>query len=81
MSKQNIKSPARAGDWCHGELQWTRPPAFVALEASAGLKKDVLKHSHLVLAPRGSTSSPSAGLRLVGGLMSRSEERRVGKEC
>lgn len=57
------------GDWCHGDLAWTRPRAFMELEEKAGLRKDVLKQSHLLLAPLGDAQVPRTGLRLVGGLM------------
>ena len=56
------------GDWCHGELSWHRPPAFAELETKVGLKKDVLKESHLLLARR-EEPTPTQGWRLVGGLM------------
>jgi SAM-dependent methyltransferase len=66
------------GDWCHGDLAWSRPPSYTALEDAAGVPKDVLKHSHLLFGAK-HTSSPHTGLRLVGGLMRSDDvERRYG---
>jgi ribosomal protein RSM22 (predicted rRNA methylase) len=64
--------------WCHGELDWQRPAAFAALEQDAGLRKDVLKESHLLLSRSG--RSPESGWRLVGGRMvdGNGVERRYG---
>jgi SAM-dependent methyltransferase len=57
------------GDWCHGDVTWqARPSSYRALETATGLAKASLAASHLLLAPA-STPEPSAGLRLVGGLM------------
>ena len=61
-----LQSP---GDWCHGDVAWTRPRAFIELEDKAGLRKDVLKQSHLLLSALGEAQVPTSGLRLVGGLM------------
>jgi hypothetical protein len=66
------------GDWCHGDVEWTsRPPAYKALEQAAGLRKDTLSASHLLLC-RPETKAPSSGLRIVGGVMrdARGVERR-----
>ncbi len=69
------------GDWCHGELSWEPPAKFRALEKASGLKKTVLKHSHLLLARAADVEGPPRdGLRLVGGLMvdRQGVERRYG---
>jgi SAM-dependent methyltransferase len=71
---------ATPGDWCHGDLAWARPRAFIELEHKANLRKDVLKQSHLLLAALGDARAPTTGLRLVGGLMrdKLEVERRYG---
>ena len=43
----------RPGDWCHAERRWSPPPLLDALARAAGLHKDELKMSYLVLAPKG----------------------------
>src|SRR5215470_229384 len=40
-------------DWCHAERSWSPPPLLDALAREAGLHKEALKMSYLVLAPRG----------------------------
>jgi SAM-dependent methyltransferase len=43
----------KGSDWCHAERGW-RPPAVVeAIARAAGLHKETLKMSYLVLAPQG----------------------------
>lgn len=71
---------SRAGNWCHGDVLWARPPQFFELERASGLRKDELKESHLLLARAGEAEIPTTGLRLVGGLMTdvRGVERRYG---
>lgn len=68
------------GAWCHGDVSWERPPLFRELEESAGLRKDVLKSSHLLLAPIEHARELRSGLRLVGGVMTDRDgvERRYG---
>lgn len=68
------------GDWCHGDIPWQRPAAFVELEEASGLKKTELKQSHLLLARPADARAPLTGLRLVGGLMrdGAGVERRYG---
>jgi SAM-dependent methyltransferase len=43
----------KATDWCHAERTWSPPPMLDALAREAGLHKEALKMSYLVLAPRG----------------------------
>ena len=43
----------KASDWCHAERSWSPPPLLDALAREAGLHKEALKMSYLVLAPRG----------------------------
>lgn len=40
-------------DWCHAERQWRMPALTESLARAAGLRKESLKMSYLVLAPRG----------------------------
>jgi len=44
---------ARPSDWCHAERAWSMPPLLEQLARSAGLHKEALKMSYLVLAPAG----------------------------
>lgn len=68
----------RSSDWCHQELPWRPPPEIARLERAAGLQKQTLKFSFLLLrAPDPSSRTlGSAGLRLVGGLMRSSDAER-----
>jgi SAM-dependent methyltransferase len=43
----------RPTDWCHAERSWSPPPMLDALARAAGLHKESLKMSYLVVAPRG----------------------------
>ena len=43
----------KASDWCHAERSWSPPSLLDALAREAGLHKEALKMSYLVLAPRG----------------------------
>lgn len=43
----------KTSDWCHAERSWSPPPLLEALAREAGLHKEALKMSYLVLAPRG----------------------------
>jgi len=43
----------KASDWCHAERTWSPPPLLDALAREAGLHKEALKMSYLVLAPPG----------------------------
>ena len=52
----------KASDWCHAERTWSPPPLLDALAREAGLHKEALKMSYLVLAPRGEAwPEPPAG--------------------
>jgi SAM-dependent methyltransferase len=44
---------AKPSDWCHAERTWSPPPLLDALAKEAGLHKEALKMSYLVVAPRG----------------------------
>jgi SAM-dependent methyltransferase len=43
----------KPSDWCHAERAWSMPPMLEALARTAGLHKEALKMSYLVLAPKG----------------------------
>lgn len=52
----------KASDWCHAERSWSPPPVLDALAREAGLHKEALKMSYLVLAPRGEAwAEPPSG--------------------
>lgn len=52
----------KPSDWCHAERSWSPPPLLDALAREAGLHKEALKMSYLVLAPRGEAwVEPPAG--------------------
>jgi SAM-dependent methyltransferase len=53
-------------DWCHAERSWAPPPVLDALAHAAGLHKESLKMSYLVVAPKG-----EAWPRLPGGRLFR----------
>ena len=58
----------KPSDWCHAERQWRMPQLTETLARTAGLHKESLKMSYLVLAPKGETwAEPPAGrvLRIV----------------
>lgn len=49
------KCPAlvKESDWCHAERAWQMPRAVEEIARAAGLHKEALKMSYLVLAPKG----------------------------
>ena len=54
---------AKPSDWCHAERDFRMPPLLEGLARSAGLHKEALKMSYLILAPRGEGwAAPPAGL-------------------
>src|SRR5262249_23325124 len=57
----------RPGDWCHAERSWSPPPLLDALARAAGLHKEELKMSYLVLAPRGEEWRGAAPRRAARG--------------
>ena len=44
---------AREGDWCHAERPAEPPPLVAQIAKAAGLRREAVKMSYLVLAPRG----------------------------
>ena len=58
----------KPSDWCHAERQWRMPALTETLARTAGLHKESLKMSYLVLAPKGEAwAEPPTGrvLRIV----------------
>lgn len=52
----------KPSDWCHAERAWSMPPLLEQLARTAGLHKEALKMSYLVLAPKGEPwRAPPAG--------------------
>jgi SAM-dependent methyltransferase len=51
-------------DWCHAERSWAPPPVLDALAHAAGLHKESLKMSYLVVAPKGEAWPTLPGGRL-----------------
>jgi SAM-dependent methyltransferase len=52
----------RETDWCHAERAIAPPPLVADLSRAAGLRKEAVKMSYLVLAPRGEAwAEPPAG--------------------
>jgi|CXWL01.1.fsa_nt_gi ribosomal protein RSM22 (predicted rRNA methylase) len=43
----------KPSDWCHAERTWRMPPLVEQLAAAAGINKEALKMSYLILAPLG----------------------------
>ena len=48
----------REGDWCHAERAIEPPPLVAELARAAGLRREAVKMSYLVLAPRGEGWAP-----------------------
>jgi SAM-dependent methyltransferase len=42
----------KSSDWCHAERAWSMPPLLEQLAHAAGLHKEALKMSYLILAPK-----------------------------
>ncbi len=72
----------KASDWCHAERTWSPPPLLDALAREAGLHKEALTMSYLVLAARGeSWAQPPEGriFRIVSEpLEGKGRQRYVG---
>lgn len=72
----------KPSDWCHAERQWRMPALTEALARSAGLHKESLKMSYLVLAPKGEAwAEPPPGrvLRIVSeALEGKGRQRYMG---
>lgn len=51
----NCPALVKESDWCHAERQWRMPKIVEELARTAGIHKDSLKMSYLVVAPKGET--------------------------
>ena len=51
--RANCPALAKEGDWCHADHTWRAPGLVEDLARVAGLRKESLKMSYLVLAPKG----------------------------
>jgi hypothetical protein len=49
----------KESDWCHAEREWRMPRLVEQLSRAAGLHKEALKMSYLVVAPKGEAWAPS----------------------
>jgi SAM-dependent methyltransferase len=53
LFRGNCPALVKPSDWCHAERTWRMPPLTESLARAAGLHKESLKMSYLVLAPKG----------------------------
>jgi SAM-dependent methyltransferase len=53
LFKGDCPALIKESDWCHAERHWTMPPMVEAIAKAAGLHKEQLKMSYLVVAPKG----------------------------
>jgi SAM-dependent methyltransferase len=53
MFRGNCPALVKESDWCHAERPWAMPHVVEELARAAGLHKEALKMSYLVLAPQG----------------------------
>lgn len=53
MFRGNCPALLKESDWCHAERQWNMPRVVEELAKVAGLHKEALKMSYLMLAPQG----------------------------
>jgi SAM-dependent methyltransferase len=53
MFRGNCPALVKESDWCHAERAWPMPRVVEELARAAGLHKESLKMSYLVLAPKG----------------------------
>jgi SAM-dependent methyltransferase len=69
-------------DWCHAERAWRMPPLVEAIARTAGLHKESLKMSYLVLTPKGEAwpePPPGRLLRIVSEpLVGKGRQRFMG---
>jgi len=52
LFRQGCPALHKPTDWCHAERSWSMPPLLQALARAAGLHKEALKMSYLILAPK-----------------------------
>ena len=68
LFRSNCPALIKESDWCHAERSWRMPGLVEDLARTAGLHKDSLKMSYLVLAPKGeawATPPPGTLFRIV----------------
>jgi SAM-dependent methyltransferase len=68
LFRGNCPALIKESDWCHAERAWKMPPMVEAIAKAAGLHKESLKMSYLVLAPKGEawpTPPPGRLFRIV----------------
>lgn len=53
MYRGSCPALVKESDWCHAERQWNMPRVVEELARAAGLHKEALKMSYLMLAPQG----------------------------
>ena len=58
MFRGNCPALIKESDWCHAERSWRMPSVIEDLAKTAGLHKESLKMSYLVLAPKGEQWAP-----------------------
>jgi ribosomal protein RSM22 (predicted rRNA methylase) len=62
LYRGNCPALVKETDWCHAERQWRAPRVVEEIARAAGLHKEALKMSYLVLAPPGEAwAEPPAG--------------------
>ena len=64
LYREGCPALVKASDWCHAERSWQTPPLVDALARAAGLHKEALKMSYLVVAPKGEAWPPPPEGRL-----------------
>jgi hypothetical protein len=68
LYRGNCPALIKESDWCHAERAWRPPPLVEGLATAAGLHKESLKMSYLVMAPKGEPwqeAPPGAVFRIV----------------
>ena len=55
LYRGNCPALIKESDWCHAERSWQRPPLVEMIAAAAGLRKESLKMSYLLMASPNST--------------------------
>jgi len=72
LYRGNCPALVKQTDWCHAERPWRRPPLVEAIARAAGLRRESLKMSYLVVASTDSTwADPPPGrvFRIVSELL------------
>lgn len=58
LFRGNCPALVKESDWCHAERNWEMPALTLQLARAAGLHKEALKMSYLIVAPRGEVWAP-----------------------